>query len=204
MGLVGKFVGMRWALALYLFTLLIIFGLGRLASKILPGKGTELIMEMPDYKRPNFRTIIFQTWFRLTEFIYIAGPLVIISGMIIEGIRLAGWLTHIANLLSPITVGWLGLPSITGILLIFGILRKELILVMLATLIGTTDFAQVFSPVQKLALALVSMFYIPCVATIAVLWREFGWKRALGIATFEVFFAIGTGGIASRLLALVW
>ena len=201
MGLVGKFVGISWAFGLYLFAILIIFGLGKLASKTLPGEATELIMEMPDYKQPNLKTIVLQTWFRLKDFLYIAGPLVIISGVIIEGIHLAGWLPAIANFLSPITVKWLGLPTITGILLIFGILRKELILVMLATLLGTANFAQVLNPVQMITLALISMLYIPCIATIAALWREFGWKKTLGITGFEIGFAILIGGIAFRILA---
>jgi len=172
-----------------------------LASKTLPGEATELIMEMPDYKQPNLKTIVLQTWFRLKDFLYIAGPLVIISGVIIEGIHLAGWLPAIANFLSPITVKWLGLPTITGILLIFGILRKELILVMLATLLGTANFAQVLNPVQMITLALISMLYIPCIATLAALWREFGWKKTLGITGFEIGFAILIGGIAYRILA---
>jgi len=201
-GLVGKFVGISWAFGLYLLVLLMIFGLGKLTSKILPGEATELIMEMPDYRKPNIKTIILQTWARVKEFIYIAGPLVIISGVIIEGISLAGWLPLIANLLSPITVKWLGLPAICGILLIFGILRKELILVMLATLLGTTNFSQVLTPIQMITLALVSMFYIPCIATIAALKKEFGWKRALSITLFKIFFAIVFGGIVLRILTL--
>jgi len=201
MGLVGKFVGISWVFGLYLFAILIIFGLGKLASKTLPGEATELIMEMPDYKQPNLKTIVLQTWFRLKDFLYIAGPLVIISGVIIEGIHLAGWLPAIANFLSPITVKWLGLPTITGILLIFGILRKELILVMLATLLGTANFAQVLNPVQMITLALISMLYIPCIATLATLWREFGWRKAFGITGFEIVFAILIGGIAFRILA---
>lgn len=203
MGLVGKFVGIGWAFGLYFLSLFAILGLGKLASKILPGEPTGLIMEMPDYKIPNFKTVILQTWFRLKEFIYIAGPLVIISGIIIKGIYFAGWLPSIANFLSFITVKWLGLPAITGILLIFGILRKELILLMLATLLGTTNFIQVLSPVQMFILALVSMFYIPCVATIAALWKEFGWKKALGITGFKIVFAITIGGLVFRLLNLI-
>lgn len=145
MGLVGKFVGIGWALNLYLFAFLIILVLGKLLSKILPGQPVELIMEMPDYKTPNLKTVILQTWFRLKEFIFIAGPLVIASGLIITAFYQTGYIFKIADFLSPITVKWLGLPAITGSLLIFGILRKELILLMLATLLGTTNFSQVLS-----------------------------------------------------------
>jgi ferrous iron transport protein B len=203
MGLVGKFVGIGFAFGLYLFAFLLIFILGRIANKILPGEGTELIMAMPDYRRPSLRVIFIQTWFRLKDFIYLAGPLVIISGIIIKGIHLAGWLPVLAEFFSPITEKWLGLPAITGILLIFGILRKELILVMLATLYGTTNFAQVLSPVQMITLALVSMLYIPCIATIAALWKEFGWKKALSISVFEILLAIIIAGLASKILTML-
>lgn len=200
MGLVGKFVGIAPAFGLYFLAILTIFGLGKLISKILPGETTELIMEMSDYRMPNFKTVILQTWFRLKEFIFIAAPLVVISGLFIELLRLADWLDVIAVILSPITVKWLGLPAITGVLLIFGILRKELILVMLATLLGTANFSQILTPTQMITLALVSMFYVPCIATIAAFRQEFGWGKALAVTGFKILFAIGIGGIVYRLL----
>jgi len=202
MGLVGKFVGVGWALGLYLFAIITIFVLGKLASKILPGEPTELIMAMPDYKCPNLKTVFLQTWLRLKEFIIIAGPFVVISGILISWAHLAGWLSAITDILKPITVNWLGLPAATGILLIFGILRKELILLMLATLLGTTHFTDVLTPIQMITLAIVSMFYIPCVALIAALWKEFGWKKTLVITLFKIIFAIGIAGLIARLLPL--
>jgi len=204
MGLVGKYVGIWWALGLYLLNLAVIFILGRISSKVLPGEPTELIMEMPEYKLPHFKTIFLQLWLRLKEFIIIAAPLVIISGVFIQALYLLGWLAPVAHFLSPITVNWLGLPVSAGILLIFGILRKELILVMLAALLGTTNFAQVLSPNQMITLALVSMFYVPCLSTIAVLKQEFGWKKALAITLFEIILALTLGGIVSRLLLFVF
>ena len=202
MGLVGKFVGISWVLGLYLFTFLVIVILGKLISKLLPGESVELIMEMPDYRTPNLKTVTLQTWFRLKEFIYIAAPLVIISGVIIEGLYLAGLLNSIANFLSPITMMWLGLPAITGVLLIFGILRKELIVVMLATLLGTTNFIQVLNPLQMITLSIVTIFYIPCIATIAALRKEFGWKKALSITVFKIFFAVTIAGLISKFLSI--
>jgi len=82
-------------------------------------------------------------------------------------------------------------------------LRKELILVMLGILLGTANFAQVLTPVQMITLALVSMLYIPCVATIAALIKEFGWKKAISITVFEILLAIGIGGLAFRILSLI-
>ncbi len=203
-GLVGKYVGLLWALGLYLFAAAVIFIVGKISSKLLLGEPVELIMPMPDYKTPQLKTIVFQTWDALKEFIFIAAPIVIISGVVIQAINLAGWMPAISTFFSPVTVTWLGLPAITGILLIFGILRKELILVMLAAFLGTTNFSDALTSQQMITLAVVSMFYIPCVATISVLWKEYGWKKAMAICVLEILFAILLAGVAKRLLDLVF
>jgi ferrous iron transport protein B len=200
LGLVGQFLGIQWALALYMINLLFIVLLGRLAFKILPGEPTALIMEMHAYKAPHVKTVLKQTWFRLAEFIKIALPLIIVGSLVLRIAEVASLLDPIATAISPVTVMWLGLPAIAGIALIFGVLRKELTLIMLAAFLGTTNFAQVLTPVQMIVFTLVAMFYIPCIATIAALVREFGWKRAMSITTFEIVFAIGIGGIALRIL----
>ncbi|MEF3691806.1 MAG: ferrous iron transport protein B [Candidatus Moraniibacteriota bacterium] len=200
LGLVGRYVGMEWVLGLYFLVILIAIILGFLVSKILPGEPVALIMDMPDYKLPNLKNVFLQTWGRLREFIFIAGPIIILSGVIIEALYISGGLRVISDFLAPITVGWLGLPSALGVLLILGILRKELILVMLATLLGTTDFGEVLSPEQIITLTLVSMLYIPCVATIAAFWKEFGWKKTLGVTVFKIILAILIGGLVYRFL----
>jgi ferrous iron transport protein B len=195
-------MGIQYAFMLYVFDILVIFALGRLAFKTLPGEPTALIMEMHDYRMPHLKTVLKETWFRLAEFIKIAFPLIIVGSLAIKFAEVLGLLEPIADVLSPITVVWLGLPAIAGITLIFGVLRKELTLIMLATLLGTTNFAQVLTPVQMVVFTLVTMFYIPCIATIGALVREFGWKKALFITMFEIIFAVCLGGVASRLLTL--
>jgi ferrous iron transport protein B len=201
LGLVGSFLGPHWALALYIINLIIVFLLGRLAFKVLPGEPTALIMEMPDYRLPHLKTIIKQTWFRLEEFLKISFPLIIISGLIIKLAEIFNLLEPISSFLSPITVNWLGLPEITGVTLIFGILRKELTLVILATLLGTTNFQEALTPLQMFIFTLVVMLYVPCIATIAACIREFGWKKAATISLLEIMLAISLGGLAYRVLA---
>jgi len=202
LGLVGAFVSIQWALALYVINLLIIFFLGRLAFKALPGEPTALIMEMSDYRAPHLKTVVKQTWFRLMEFVKMAFPLIIVGSLVIKIVEILNLLEPIANILSPVTVTWLGLPAITGIALIFGVLRKELTLIMLATLLEPMNFAQAMTPVQMIVFTLVAMLYIPCIATIAALVKEFGWKRAYFITVFEILLALLLGGIAFRLLSI--
>jgi ferrous iron transport protein B len=70
----------------------------------------------------------------------------------------------------------------------------------LAVIAGTTNFGSVMTPVQLIVLALVSMLYIPCLATIFTLASEFGWKNAVVMTISEIGLAIVIGGIAFRLL----
>ncbi len=200
LGLVGTFLGIWWVLALYAFDLVLLAVLVRFAGRFLPEKSTGLIMEMPPLRKPSAKIVLRQSWFRAKDFIYIAIPLLIIVGLFLGAIQYFGWLDAISNAMSPVTVGWLGLPAVTGILLIFGILRKELTLVMLGSIAGTLNFASVMTPVQMIVFTLVVMLYIPCVATIGVLIREIGARKAATITLFEVGFAILVGGIAFRLL----
>jgi ferrous iron transport protein B len=105
--------------------------------------------------------------------------------------------------MSPLTVWWLGLPIVTGILLILGIVRKEFILLGAVAVFSSTNLALYLTPVQLVTLALVAMLYIPCLSTIVVLAKEFGWKAAAAISMANFVTAIIVGGVAFRLLSLV-
>jgi ferrous iron transport protein B len=202
LGLVAAFVNVWWAMALYVFDIILIILLGRIAFKVVPGESVGLIMEMPNYHVPSANVVLKQTWARTKSLLWVVFPAYIIGSAVLQVFYAAGWLNPINDFLSPITVGWLGLPAAVGILLIFGIVRKELTLLMLAVIFQTLNFASVMSSVQLIVLALVTMIYIPCLALILSMGKEFGWRKALGITAFEVVFAIFLGGIAFRLLSL--
>ena len=202
LGLVGAYVGIKWALLLYAFDLLLLLILGRIAFKVLPGEPVGLIMEMPSYKMPSLNVIAKETWFRLEEFVRVAFPLIVVGNLVLNILQFLDVLPILDSAFAFITVDWLGLPAVTATPLIFGVFRKELTLVMLAALVGTSDFATILTPTQMIVYATVTMLYIPCVATIAVLIREFGYRKALAIAVFEVGFAILIGGLMLRILEL--
>jgi ferrous iron transport protein B len=203
LGLVGSYVGIHVALALYVFNLILVFVLGRLAFKALPGEPVGLIMEMPPYKMPSIRNVFIKTWVRTKDFVYIAFPLIIGGSVVLEGLRISGLIWSIADFMAPLMGGWLGLPREAGIPLIFGILRKELTLILLAGLFETMDFSQILTNAQMVVFALVTMIYIPCIATIAVLGREFGWKRAFAVAVIDILLALLIGGVANQVLLRV-
>jgi ferrous iron transport protein B len=201
LGLVGRYLGMAAALALYLFDLSLVFLLGRVVSKILPGEPVGLIMEMPPYRMPAVRSILKKTWARTKDFVYVAFPFIVGGSVVLQFLSVTGLTSTIADFMSPLTTSWLGLPPIAGIPLVFGVLRKELTLVLLADLAGTFDFSSILTPVQMIVFAIVTMIYIPCVATIAALAREFGAKRAAAVVVLDSILAILVGGLAYHILS---
>jgi ferrous iron transport protein B len=105
--------------------------------------------------------------------------------------------------MAPLTVWMLGLPVVTGILLIFGLVRKELVLLGAVAIFGTTNLSLFMTPVQLVTLALVSLIYFPCVSVFAILAKDFGKKAAITISIANIVSAIIIGGIAFRLLSLI-
>jgi ferrous iron transport protein B len=202
LGLVAVFVSIEWALALYIIDIMIIFVVGRIAFKTLPGETTGLIMEMHSFRVPSISVVSKQTWVRTKSIIYLVFPIYIVGSAAVQGLYVYDILDPISNFMSPLTVGWLGLPAVAGILLIFGVVRKEYILLLLVAIYGT-QLSSVFTPVQFIVLALVGMLYIPCISTITIMAKEFGWKSAAMISLANFFTAIIFGGIFYRLLSVI-
>ncbi|MGQ9639427.1 MAG: ferrous iron transport protein B [Candidatus Bathyarchaeia archaeon] len=203
LGLVGRYLGLHVALTIYIFDLALIFVLGRVAYRLLPGEPIGLVMEMPPYRTPSPSSVLKKTWTRTKDFIYVAFPLIIAGSATLQFLMSTELIWPISESMSPLISGWLGLPNISGVPLIFGVLRKELTLILLAELAGTTSFRHVLTPIQMVVFTLVTTIYIPCIATIAVLGREFGWKKAAGVAAADILLAILLGGVAYRLLHIL-
>lgn len=200
MGLIGRYLGFFWVFFLFIINFSVVLLVGRILNKSMPGKCTELIMEMHEYRTPNFSVIMKQTWVRSKEFIFKALPIIIVLGITLEIMLLFRVLDPLNLILSPITVIWLGLPAVTGVFLIYGILRKELTLVLLeilASSIGLT-LLELLTPLQMLIFSLVTMLYVPCFATIIVIAKQTNWKYAIQISLLEITIALLLGG------ALYW
>ncbi len=201
LGLVGMYLGAGWAIFLYALDFAIILGVGRFLNWLMPGSSPGMIMEIPSFRMPKASIVASQAWAKFRPFLTVAVPLIVAGSVAIEGMRLAGYLGPIADAMSPVTVAWLGLPAFTGILLIVGILRKEAALVFLSVVAGTTAFATVMTPLQIFVFSFVVMIYIPCISTIAVIYKDLGLRWAAAISLAEIGLAIFLGGILARVLA---
>ncbi len=201
LSLVAIFVSIWWALALYVLDLIIIFVMGKIALKAMPGESTGLIMEMHSLRIPPTKVILQQTWNRTKSLTYLVFPIFIAGSALIQLFYVLGVLGPISEFMTPLTVGWLKLPAFAGILLIVGIVRKEFVLLTLVSFVGT-DLSLALNSAQFIVLALVGMLYLPCLSTISILIREFGVKAASVISAANLITAFLVGGIVAQLLSL--
>ncbi|MDX1377726.1 MAG: ferrous iron transporter B [Anaerolineales bacterium] len=201
-GLVAFYLGPLIAFALYLFNLLIIALTGRILSSMMPEDTPGLIMEMPPYRVPTLKNVTSKAWFRMREFVVEAWPVLIAGSAILAILNYFEFASVFNLLVRPVT--WvMGLPSEVGIPLIFGILRKELSLVMLSQALGTANFASALTSTQMTVYATFVMFYIPCLATLAVLKRELGTRAMLYITALTVVVALVAAMVVRAVMVIV-
>jgi ferrous iron transport protein B len=188
-GLVAFFISPNAALAIFALNILVVAISGKILTTLYPEANLGLILEIPAYQLPPIRNTLKKSWYRIREFIVIAWPILIAGSALLALMEYGGTEKYVNGLLSPLT-RILGLPVSVGTTLIFGILRKELSLIMLTQALGTTQVLTVMSKSQIMVFTVFVTFYIPCLATIAALWREIGKKGALLAILFTLSVAI--------------
>jgi len=90
LGLVATFVSIWWGMALYVFDILLIIVVGRIAFKVMPGESVGLIIEMADYHVPSLNVILKQTWARTKSLIIIVFPAYIIGSAVVQAYHSSG------------------------------------------------------------------------------------------------------------------
>ncbi len=201
--LVAYAIGPMYALGVYFLNLVVIAALGRLSTWILPEVSPGLLMEIPEYRLPTLNNVLRKSWRSLKDFVVVAWPILIAGSLVLSLLKYYKLDTLIDRALVPLT-SLLGLPAAVGTTLIFGVMRKELALVMLNEALGTTNLQSVLTQTQLLTFTVFMLFYIPCAATIAALSREVGWRGATAAVVASLALALGLGVITRTFGLLVF
>jgi ferrous iron transport protein B len=194
-GIVSVFVGLFAALSIYLIIFILILLSGLLLSRFTPGTQMGMVLEVPPLRIPSPAMVLTRAWIHIREFLIIAMPLLIVSSVFLGLLGFYGVLDVIETATAPVVNGILGLPPFASTALIFGILRKEMAFETLIILAGTATLTDVMTRVQLYVFALVSTLFVPCISTIAVLYREQGLGTAIRISLFTVFLGFTAGAI---------
>ena len=211
MGGVARFVGWQYALLLFAILFAIVIAAGLFLNKIMPGESAGLVMEMFPFRTPSLLNVLKKTWLRLKDFFFIAAPLIVAGSFVLGLLYESGWILELTGPLEPLAEWWLGIPAVALLALIFAFLRKELALALLLVLAaqvipGVTESSALIdfmSGGQIFTFALVCAIYIPCVATLAVLWREVGTRDSMLITGSTVVLALLLGGLSHLVINLL-
>lgn len=200
MGATGSYAGVLYAFGILVMLVCLGMAVGVLMNKFLKYEPSDLAMELPPLQVPTVKNVLFKTWYRIKDFLYIAFPLLIVGSIVIEILITYNLLDVIVDPLSPITVGILGLPAVCSIAFIVGILRKEMAVGMLSILFGSAALENYMTPDQFVVFGVVMAVYMPCLATLLTMWREIGGKETICVSALSIAVAIALGGAANLLL----
>ncbi|MDD3934260.1 MAG: ferrous iron transporter B, partial [Methanoculleus sp.] len=200
-GIVAGFVGIGAAFSVYAIVFVLILITGLVLSRVAPGERFGMIMEMVPLRRPDPRLVMKKAWSRLSEFLFIAMPLLLAGSVVLGLLGFFGIMAIFEQMVEPYTMALLGLPGYSATALIFGILRKEMAFETLAILAGTADLGMVLSSLQLYIFAVVTVLFVPCLATITVLLREVGSRITLAITLYTVALGLLIGALMYRIMA---
>jgi ferrous iron transport protein B len=196
LALAGKYLGAGAVLAIFAATAAVIAVLGRFLSRRRSDLDIAVVHPVPPYAVPRLKPLVAETWRRSQDVLTIVLPLLVAGSVVLALLTHFGADRVIDALLAPLTGAWLGLPLALGVPLLFGVLRKELSLLMIFQALGTQDVGAVLDPVQLMTLLLFLTFYVPCLSTFAVMLRTLGVRGALQSVGISLGAALAIAGIA--------
>lgn len=194
----GKFA-MAASFSMYVVGLFVAIGVAFLLHRRDKENNHTLLIELPEYKTPNVRTIGIYVWEKVKDYLTKAGTTIFIASIVIWFLLnygASGMVEDVADSFGALIGHWLvpvlapaglGLWQI-GVALISGISAKEVVVSSFCVLFGIANVnskegmaaltdqlgAFGFGPLNAYCLMLFCLLYIPCAATIGTIKKETG------------------------------
>lgn len=212
----SMFFGKKAMLAcysMYLLGILVAVTTAYVLSKIDGSRADHaLLIELPEYKTPNERTIIIYVWEKVKDYLTKAGTVIFVASIImwlLLNFGTSGYVTDISQsfgsvigkaivpIFKPLGLGYWQIV----VALISGIAAKEVVVSSCSVLFGiqnvttargmdsfvSTLGAMGFGAANAYSLMVFCLLYVPCTAAIATINREAGSRKiTLGIAAFQL------------------
>lgn len=194
LALAGKYLGGLAVFGIFSFTLVAIAALGKLLRARYPADAPGQVQEIPPYALPRLRPLAAETWLRTRDILTIVTPLLVGGSVVLALLHDFGADVWINALFLPMTHWWLGLPVVLGVPLAFGVLRKELSLLMVYQAFGGAEIERYLDPLQLVTLLVFLIFYVPCVSTFAVMVKTLGRKVAWTSIGLSIGVALALAG----------
>jgi ferrous iron transport protein B len=180
--------------SLYLIGIVLAVVMGKIFKTFLfPGDTSPFVMELPPYRVPTLKGTFIHMWERGSSFVRKAGTIIFAVVILIWVLSSFPWGVEyasrqsllgnigsaVAPLFKPLGFGTWEAASA----LIFGLLAKEVVVGTLGVIYGagevglTEMIRQMWTPLSAYAFMVMTLIYIPCIATIGAIKRETNsWK----------------------------
>lgn len=211
----GKYA-MIAAFALYVLGLMLAILIAIVMGKMNKvGESNTLLIELPEYKAPNARTIAVYVWEKVKDYLSKAGTTIFLASIILWFVLNFGangmttdveksFGADIGRILVPILApAGLGMWQIV-VALISGLSAKEVVVSSFSVLFGVSNINSAagmsqlsaalgssgFGMANACALLVFVLLYTPCMAAVATIKKESAsWKFTLQVVLFQLVFA---------------
>ena len=202
--------------SLYIIGVVMAIFIALIVSKITKAKDTGILMiELPEYKTPNPRTIRIYVWEKVKDYLTKAGTIIFLASIVlwfVLNFNGNGMVTDVSESFGATFGHWiepilstagLGMWQI-GLALLCGISAKEVVVSSFSVLFSINNInsaagmaalsgilgASGFTSLNAYALMIFCLLYTPCIATIATIKRETrSWKWTIGMVVFQLILA---------------
>jgi ferrous iron transport protein B len=196
--ILGMFAGLPF---LYIFIWVALISVvmvlvGYLAARVVPGAGSDFILEIPPLRIPQISNVAVKTLARIEWYLKEAVPLFILGTLILFTLHQTNLLSLLEAGGAPLITHFLGLPSKATEAFIIGFLRRDY---GAAGLYVMAKEGQL-TPHQVLVSLVTITLFIPCIAQFFMMIKERGLKTTLWITAVIFPIAFGVGGALNFLL----
>jgi len=193
-------VAAGWFLAA---VLAVLFLVGWLAAKVLPGRGSDFILELPPLRVPQAGNIAVKTLARIEWYLREALPLFVLGTLILWGLDRVHGIALMERAAAPVVVGILKLPKEAATAFILGFLRRDYaaagLFIHYEPFMKAGTMTRSMETEIVVALVTVTLF-IPCIANFFMILKERGWKTGVAIAAFSLPFSVAVGAVVNLLM----
>ncbi len=177
----------------YIIIMLAIFLLaGTILNKLLPGKTTDLLIDIPPMRLPLWKNVWQKTWSKSLHFLTEAGPLFAIGSLLIGLLQITGVLEILQQLAAPLVVTWMKLPKEAATAFVMGIIRRDF---------GAAGFFNMALTREQTLVAMTTLtLFVPCIASIVVILKERGLKQGVAVFVSCIGAAFLVGGVMAQIL----
>ncbi|WP_267383998.1 nucleoside recognition domain-containing protein [Cyanobacterium sp. uoEpiScrs1] len=171
---------------------------GLLTAKILPGDSASFYIEIPPLRIPRVQHILNKTYGRTLWYLRgIVNMFILFSVLIWLG-KLSGISEILLDKLEPIMI-WLGLPSATSTIFLYGLFRRDYG----AAAMFDLHNSGILIGRQLIVAAVTLTLFIPCLAQFQLILKQHGLKITLAITSFVIVFAFLMGYLLNQLLLIL-